>query len=186
MTAETLRKLSFAIDAYRAILPLDPPNGESDPWWTMTQANILCAEMLLHAEEAVYQPTMHELAVTAARRMVAMVERLRPEDCTHLGKLPNQLRLPPLATMLTCLFADLVVAIDISLAARFLYLEAARLQRTGCPPHIFAAAEGEAGVLHHALNDKIGKWMHMARLHGMIVQRVREGMPEKDGEYERL
>jgi hypothetical protein len=48
------------------------------------------------------------------------------------------------------------------------------------------AAEREAAILHNALNDKIGRWMPMARLHGMIVQRVREGLPEKDGEYERV
>ncbi len=87
MTAETLRKLSSAMEAYRGILPLEAPNGESDPWWTMARANMLCAEMLLHAEEAIYQPSKHELAVRAARRMVGLIERLRPQDCTHLGGL---------------------------------------------------------------------------------------------------
>jgi hypothetical protein len=111
---------------------------------------------------------------------------LRPENCTHLGEV--QLAVPPPARLISVVVpvADLVVTVDISLAARFLYLEAARLQRAGCPQHIVMAAEREAAILHNALNDKIGRWMPMARLHGMIVQRVREGLPEKDGEYERV
>ncbi len=86
MTAEALRSLGAAIEAFKAGLPLDPPLGPADPWWTMTQTNLCCAEMLLYAEEATYQPGMHELAVNAARRMVFLVERLPEEHCTHLGE----------------------------------------------------------------------------------------------------
>jgi hypothetical protein len=86
MTSETIHTVHEAIQAFRATMPQDPPLGESDPWWIMTQVNLYCAEMLLHAEEAVYQPSKHELAVMAARKIVSLVERLGPENCTHLGE----------------------------------------------------------------------------------------------------
>ena len=47
-------------------------------------------------------------------------------------------------------------------------------------------AADEAECLRQALCGEYSKWLPMANLHGLIVQRVREGWAEKEGEYERI
>jgi hypothetical protein len=47
-------------------------------------------------------------------------------------------------------------------------------------------AGDEAETLRVALATDFAKWLPMASLHAIIVQRVREGWPEKEGEYERV
>ncbi len=81
--------------------------------------------------------------------------------------------------------ADMIVALDLSLASRFLYKESDRLAKTGQSAAAGMASE-EAEILRIALGGDYAKWLPMASLHSLIVQRVREGWPEKEGEYERV
>lgn len=79
----------------------------------------------------------------------------------------------------------MIVALTISLSSRFLYKESDRLQAQGdFQSATLAAEEGEK--LRMALAGEYSKWLPMASLHGLIVQRVREGWAEKEGEYERM
>jgi hypothetical protein len=85
----------------------------------------------------------------------------------------------------TGLISDVVAALDISLASRFLYKESDRLAKAG-QSQAAAMAGDEAETLRVALATDFAKWLPMASLHAIIVQRVREGWPEKEGEYERV
>ena len=80
---------------------------------------------------------------------------------------------------------DMIVALDLSLAARFLNKEAQRLATNG---HGYASkmASDEAELLRLVLARDCAKYLPLAGLHDLIVQRVREGWPEKEGEYERV
>ena len=77
------------------------------------------------------------------------------------------------------------VAITISLCSRFLFKESDRLQTQGEVQGASMAAD-EAEILRQALTGEYSRWLPMASLHGLIVQRVREGWAEKEGEYERI
>lgn len=79
----------------------------------------------------------------------------------------------------------MVVAINLSLVARMLYREADRLQTLG---QILGAkmASDEAEYLRSTLAGDYARWMPMAGLQALIVGRVREGLAEKEGEYERV
>lgn len=79
----------------------------------------------------------------------------------------------------------MIVALTISLASRFLFKEADRFQNLGEYANAAMAAD-EAETLRQALSGDYAKWLPMASLHGLIVQRVREGWAEKEGEYERI
>jgi hypothetical protein len=79
----------------------------------------------------------------------------------------------------------MTVALDLSLASRFLFKEAERLNRTGQLQAAAMAAE-EAESLRLCLAGSYSKWLPIANLHSIIVQRVQEGWPEKDGEFERI
>ena len=79
----------------------------------------------------------------------------------------------------------MIVALDMSLASRFLYKEAGRLTAAGQMPAAAMATE-EAESLRLHLAGEYGKWLPMASLHSMIVQRVKDGWSEKEGEYERV
>jgi hypothetical protein len=79
----------------------------------------------------------------------------------------------------------MIVALNFSLAARFLNKESDRLKSTNQHQAAQLAAE-EAEMLRKVLSDDYAKWMDMARMHGIIVQRVRDGWSEKEGEYERV
>ena len=78
-----------------------------------------------------------------------------------------------------------MVSLDFSLAARFLNKESSRLASIGHQQGAIEAAQ-EAEVLRAALANDVSKYMPMASLHAMIIQRVKEGWPEKEGEYERV
>jgi hypothetical protein len=80
---------------------------------------------------------------------------------------------------------DMVVALDISLVARFLNKESQRLAATGQVAASRMAAD-EAEVLRVVLARDQAKYLPMANLHALIVQRVQEGWTEKEGEYERV
>lgn len=81
--------------------------------------------------------------------------------------------------------ADMIVALDLSLAARFLYKESIRLAERG-QSQAAAMASDEADVLKLALARDFTPWLPMANLHAMIVERVQAGWTEKEGEYERM
>ncbi|WVR05906.1 hypothetical protein IAU60_002932 [Kwoniella sp. DSM 27419] len=139
-------------------------DGLSDPWWIMFQSNLCTAEMLMWREMAQYNPGAYETAVGRARAMVGLVQRITDEMWAHLG---------------------LVMALNISLSSRFLFKEAARLRLANQLPAAEMASE-EAEILRACLSGAYAKYMPMSSLHGLIVQRVREGWPEKEGEYERV
>jgi hypothetical protein len=81
--------------------------------------------------------------------------------------------------------SDMIAALDISLASRFLFKESDRLSKVG-QTHGAAMASEEAELLRVTLARDYARWLPMAGLHALIVQRVREGWPEKEGEYERV
>lgn len=81
--------------------------------------------------------------------------------------------------------SDMGVALNISLCSRFLFKESERLRLIG-EVQPAAMAEAEAESLRQALTGEYSRWMPMASLHALIVQRVREGWAEKEGEYERI
>jgi len=146
--------------------PADPSltyDGARDPWWIMLHVNLYTAEMIMYREMAHHHKQAYETSVSCARAIVGLVKQI-PADCwVHV---------------------DMIVALDISLASRFLYKEAMRLSQGGQPQAAMAAEEAE--ILRQCLGRDYGRWLPMASLHSLIVQRVREGWPEKDGEYERL
>ncbi|WWD17875.1 hypothetical protein CI109_102319 [Kwoniella shandongensis] len=144
--------------------PEETYDGPSDPWWICLHANLYVAEMLMYKEMANYRPEVYETSVSCARALVGLVQRI-PQD-----KWAN---------------VDMLVALDISLASRFLFKEANRLISVGQAQAATFASE-EAEILRTILAGPLGKWLPMAGLHSMIVQRVREGWPEKEGEYERV
>jgi len=79
----------------------------------------------------------------------------------------------------------MTVALDLSLCSRFLFKESDRLRFHGAIDAAAIACE-EAESLRQALKGDYSHWMPMASLHGLIVQRVRKGWSEKEGEYERI
>jgi hypothetical protein len=79
----------------------------------------------------------------------------------------------------------MIVAFDISIAARFLNKESQRLTAAGQLPAA-GMASGEAEILRTILGRDYARYLPMAGLHSLIIQRVREGWPEKEGEYERV
>ena len=79
----------------------------------------------------------------------------------------------------------MVVSLDLSLAARFLNKESQRLAANGQAAASRMASD-EAELLRVALARDQAKHLPMAKLHALIVQRVKEGWPEKEGEYERV
>ncbi|ORX35974.1 hypothetical protein BD324DRAFT_514442 [Kockovaella imperatae] len=149
---------SYAMD------PSEVYDGPQDPWWVAMHANLLLAEIMMWKEMAHHKRSAYDQAVSCARAMVTLVKRLRPESYVHM---------------------PLVVSLDISLAARFLNKESSRLSSLGHPQPAAEAAQ-EAEYLRSTLANDMAKWVPMASLHAMIVQRVKEGWPEKEGEYERV
>ena len=83
------------------------------------------------------------------------------------------------------LMIDMVVVLNISLVARFLNKESQRLAANG-QPAASSMASDEAEILRVALARDYTKYMPMSNLHALIVQRVKEGWSEKEGEYERV
>ena len=79
----------------------------------------------------------------------------------------------------------MVVAIDLSLAGRFLNKEAQRLAATN-QAQASRMAQEEAEVLRVILGRDFAQFSPLAGLHASIVHRVRDGWPEKEGEYERV
>lgn len=79
----------------------------------------------------------------------------------------------------------MLVALDISLASRFLFKESARLLKNHNASAAVMASD-EAELLKLALERDYSRYLPMASLHALIIRRVREGWAEKEGEYERF
>ncbi|GFZ43535.1 hypothetical protein JCM24511_01255 [Saitozyma sp. JCM 24511] len=166
-----VQAVQSALELFRKRIPAafaDPPgsayDGLADPWWILLHLNLYTAEMLMWKEMAHHRSKGYETAVSCARAIVGLVQRMRADSWIHL---------------------DLVAALDISLASRFLFKESDRLAKAG-QSQAAAMAGDEAETLRVALARDLAKWLPMASLHAIIVQRVREGWPEKEGEYERV
>lgn len=124
----------------------------------------MTAELLLFTELSPYRARAYECAVSRARGLVPFVRSVRREQWA---------------------LVDMIVAINISLVARFLHKEAARLRALG-QVQPAAMAESDADALARVLQVDFGHWIPMAALHSLIVDRVKQGLPEKEGEYERV
>ncbi|WWC66292.1 uncharacterized protein I206_100193 [Kwoniella pini CBS 10737] len=178
-----IQSVQMAIQRFRQRIPrifldftqnVTPPSGVlydglSDPWWIMVHSNLYTAEMMCWRELANYQANVYENAVRSARAHVSLVRRI-PD---HLW-----------ANM------DLVVALNLSLTSRFLFKESTRLLGISQPnaetAQMAAVASNEAEILRQALSGPFNRYHPIAGMHSLIVQRVREGWPEKEGEYERI
>lgn len=79
----------------------------------------------------------------------------------------------------------MTVALDLSLVARLLYKESERLRSLNQPQAATMAGE-EAEILRMTLAGDFARVMPMAGMHALIVDRVRQGLAEKEGEYERV
>ena len=137
---------------------------------------------MMWKEMAHHQRQAYEQAVSCARAMVTLVKRLRPDSYVHIRASP--VFSPGFRFRLTRNSA-LIVSLDFSLTARFLNKESSRLDAAGYWGPATDAAQ-EAEVLRAALANDMSKWVPMASLHALIIQRVKEGWPEKEGEYERI
>ncbi|WVQ97444.1 hypothetical protein IAU59_004557 [Kwoniella sp. CBS 9459] len=144
--------------------PEDTYDVFGDPWWIMCHANLYTAEMIMWREMANYHAEVYERAVSCARGLVDLVKRVAPENWANV---------------------DMIVVLDLSLCSRFLHKEADRL-RLGGQTQTAQLASQEAEILRSCLAGPFAKFMPMAQLHSLIVQRVQEGWPEKEGEYERI
>lgn len=148
-----------------ASLDTEVYDGPSDPWWILFHFNLYAAEMLMWREMAFYRPESNGAALQCARALVNLT-RLIPDE-----KWAN---------------VDMMVAFSISLAARLLVKEAARFQATGA---LTAAAHAlaDADILQNCLDGPFNKYMEVAGgMFSRIVDNVREGRTEKNGEYERV
>ncbi|OCF41763.1 hypothetical protein I317_04369 [Kwoniella heveanensis CBS 569] len=157
---------SFAVTTTNtpAIDPKDAYDGFADPWWIMCHANLFTAEMIMWREMAHHHVDAYERAVCCARGLVDLIKRVSPENWANV---------------------DMIVVLDLSLCARFLHKEADRLRLCG-QTQAAQCASDEAEILTTCLAGPFAKYMPMAQLHALIVQRVKEGWPEKEGEYERI
>jgi hypothetical protein len=61
-------------------------DGFADPWWIMCHLNLYTAEMLMWREMAHHRQKAYETAVSCARAIVGLVQRMRPESWIHLGQ----------------------------------------------------------------------------------------------------
>ncbi|KAK4688000.1 hypothetical protein P7C73_g2109, partial [Tremellales sp. Uapishka_1] len=174
---EEIRRVETALNVFRSRIPAvfaetnsrspaaeEEYEGKADPWWIVLHLNLYAAEMLMWKEMANHQSGAYETAVSCARALVLFVKAIKPENWA---------------------LVDMIAALDISLASRFLFKEATRLEGINSPQGAKMAFE-DAEVLQNVLANDYSEWLPMASLHGLIVQRVREGWPEKDGEYERV
>ena len=81
--------------------------------------------------------------------------------------------------------ADCFVFLDVSLVARFLYREAARLRHTSSNPLAAQTALADADTLLEALEEKAGKWHPFGLYLAEDIRRVKQGHRERPELYER-
>lgn len=148
-----------------ASLDTEVYDGPSDPWWILFHFNLYAAEMLMWREMAFHRPESSGAALQCARAIVNLTRSIPDEKWANV---------------------DMMVALSISLAARLLVKEAARFQATGA---LTAASHAlaDADVLQNCLDGPFNKYMEVAGgMFSRIVDNVREGRTEKNGEYERV
>ncbi|EAL22251.1 hypothetical protein CNBC3890 [Cryptococcus deneoformans B-3501A] len=150
-----------------ASAPLDTEiyDGPSDPWWILFHFNLYAAEMLMWREMAFHRPESSGAALQCARALVNLTRSIPDEKWANV---------------------DMMVAFSISLAARLLVKEAARFQASGA---LTAAAHAlaDADILQNCLDGPFNRYMEVAGgMFSRIVDNVREGRTEKNGEYERV
>lgn len=77
---------------------------------------------------------------------------------------------------------------NITMVTNFLYSEVQRLRQSDQPDVRQAAvvAEQDVQLLQRAMSVDIGKWQNLAKLQAMMHQRMRDGLPERIGQYERM
>lgn len=77
---------------------------------------------------------------------------------------------------------------NITIVANFLYSEVQRLRHSDQPDvrQVAVVAEQDVQFLQRAMNVDIGKWQNLAKLQAMMHQRMRDGLPERIGQYERI
>jgi hypothetical protein len=77
---------------------------------------------------------------------------------------------------------------NITIVANFLHSEVQRLRQSHQPDvrQAAAVAEQDVQLLQKALSVDIGKWQNLAKLQAMMHQRMRDGLPERIGQYERM
>lgn len=74
--------------------PQSTPNGDGansysgtdDPWWIMLHSNLYVAEMLMWKEMSNYQRQVYESAVSCARALVTLAQKVKPESWAHVGE----------------------------------------------------------------------------------------------------
>ncbi|XAO23238.1 hypothetical protein I312_102016 [Cryptococcus bacillisporus CA1280] len=148
-----------------ASLDTEVYDGPSDPWWILFHFNLYAAEMLMWREMAFHRPESSGAALQCAKAIVNLTRSIPDEKWANV---------------------DMMVALSISLAARLLVKEAARFQATGA---LTAASHAlaDAGILQNCLDGPFNKHMEVAGgMFSRIVDNVREGRTEKNGEYERV
>ncbi|WWC58693.1 uncharacterized protein I303_101237 [Kwoniella dejecticola CBS 10117] len=178
-----IQSVQIAIQRFRLRVPevfhdftqnVTPPSetvydGMSDPWWIVFHSNLYTAEMIAWRELANHHSNVYENAVRSARALVNLVRRIPEHAWANM---------------------DLVVALNLSLTARFLFKESTRLLNLAQPipnaAQMAAMASSEAEVLTQALAGPFNRFNPIAGMHSLIVDRVKEGWPEKEGEYERI
>ncbi|KIR37054.1 hypothetical protein I352_00366 [Cryptococcus deuterogattii MMRL2647] len=140
-------------------------DGPSDSWWILFHFNLYAAEMLMWREMAFHRPESSGAALQCAKAIVNLTRSIPDEKWANV---------------------DMMVAFSMSLAARLLVKEAARFQATGA---LTAASHAlaDADILQNCLDGPFNKYMEVAGgMFSRIVDNVREGRTEKNGEYERV
>ncbi|WVQ82762.1 hypothetical protein IAT38_004894 [Cryptococcus sp. DSM 104549] len=139
-------------------------DGPADPWWILLHANLNAAEMLAWREMANLRGEVSRDALRSASMLVNLV-RAVPDDCWAN--------------------VDILVAQALSLASRLLTKEAASLHLSG-QAQSAARMDADSELLRRCLEGPFDRFVKMAGVHSRIVQRVREGWTDKEGEYERV
>lgn len=172
-----------------ASLDTEVYDGPSDPWWILFHFNLYAAEMLMWREMAFHRPEASGAALQCAKAIVNLTGSIPDEKWANVGGLHSCSYLGNFLSLFDhayYLWLDMMVALSISLAARLLVKEAARFQATGA---LTAASHAlaDAGILQNCLDGPFNKYMEVAGgMFSRIVDNVREGRTEKNGEYERV
>ncbi|KAJ9099207.1 hypothetical protein QFC21_004087 [Naganishia friedmannii] len=170
-TSKALDEFKRALDVFKS---RDMPAAHTvpfewahDQWWICCRANLATAEVYFFNEYSVYKPIMHENAVASARRVVDLVKSLTDLDWSNL---------------------HIWVTMNITVIANTLHREAQRLRQSDQPDILRAAmlAEQDVQYMQRTLNVDIGKWQDIAKMEAIAHRRVRDGLPDRVGMYERM
>jgi hypothetical protein len=91
-----VQSVQTALELFRKRIPptfVDPSgpgyDGLADPWWILLHLNLYTAEMLMWKEMAHHRSKGYETAVSCARAIVGLVQRMRADSWIHLGESPQ-------------------------------------------------------------------------------------------------